>query len=274
VPGGNKPQSSRLPLGADLALTLGADRRCVGVWRAGHRSACPFAAPVEPAARTAQCASCAALDRSSSIAADTLLGDPRRFAVYLAHHGNAIKVGITAAERGTSRLLEQGALASVIISAGTLVSARRTEHLLTAALGIPDRVATARKRAARACPGTRAGRAADLIAAAGQAQQLSWPEGQTRCEPQVSDHIADYGLPEGGLHPAAEVLPLARACTIAGMVACRVGTDLYLDTADGLVLLDTRLLVGWALGRAEPGTAFTARLQALQPQGLDHDVLF
>jgi hypothetical protein len=58
------------------------------------------------------------------------------------------------------------------------------------------------------------------------------------------------------------------------MVACRVGTDLYLDTAAGLVLLNTRLLAGWALGRAAPGTALTARLQALQPQGVDHDVLF
>jgi Protein of unknown function (DUF2797) len=227
-----------------------------------------------PDARTAQCSSCAALDRSSSIAADTRLDDPRTFAVYLAHHGSAIKVGITAAERGTSRLLEQGALASVILSAGSLVSARRAEILLGAALGLPDRVSAARKRAARACPGTQARRATDLMTAVREAQQLDWPEGQIRSEPRVSDHLAAYGLPEGGLRPSAEVLPLAPGCVVRGTVSCRTGADLYLDAPAGLVLLDARLLAGWALHRADPGATFTAPLHIADPRAADHDLLF
>jgi len=229
---------------------------------------------VEPAARSALCTSCAALDRSSSIAADNHLDDPRTFAVYLAHHGSTIKVGITATERGTSRLLEQGALASVILSVGSLASARRTEHLLAVALGMPDRVTTAAKRTARACPGILDAHAADLMVAARQAEQLPWPEGQTRCELQVSDHTAEYGLPGGGLRPAAEVLPLTPQCTVGGTVTCRIGSDVYLDSAPGLVLLDTRLLAGWAIGRADPRAPFTAPLQPLKPLQVGHDVLF
>ncbi len=195
--------------------------------------------------------------------------------VYLAHHGTAIKVGITAAERGASRLLEQGALASVIISAGRLASARRAEHLLATAMGLPDRITTKAKRAARARPGSQDMRAADLVAAAAQAQQLPWPEGQARREPEVKEHTVGYGLPEDGLRPVVEVLPLRPGCTISGTVICRIGTDLYLGAAAGLVLLDTRLLAGWALSRADPGAAFTAPLRpASSGEGIEHDALF
>lgn len=69
---------------------------------------------------------------------DTALDDHREFSVYLAHHGSVVKAGITASERGQARLLEQGALSSLILSTGTLLSARRCEALLTTALGVPQ----------------------------------------------------------------------------------------------------------------------------------------
>jgi hypothetical protein len=271
---GPMPRLSRLPLGGEVSFACGADRRCTGVWRAGRRLTCPYGAQITPAARSAQCPSCAALDRSSSIAADTRLDDPRIFAVYLAHHGSAIKVGITAAERGQTRLLEQGALASTVLSVGTLASGRRAENLLSAALGLPDRISTARKRAARADPGNQVGRAADLMAAASHAQQLAWPQGQDRSQPRVRDHVATYGLPDRGLRPDAEVLPLDPGCVVRGTVNCRIGADIYLDTPAGVVLLDTRLLAGWALHRAEPDAAFSARLRTATACTGDHDVLF
>lgn len=275
APGGGPARSSRLPTGADFALVTGADRRCVGVWRAGRRTYCPAGAELDAAARTPQCAACTALDRSRSVAADTRIDDPRPFAVYLAHHGTAgIKVGITAVERGTARLLEQGALASVVISTGTLASARRAEHLLGAALGLPDRVTTVRKRQARSRPGTPGERAADLDAAAERAGQLVWPEGQDRCPRQVRDHAGAYGLPGGGLRPAASVGPLTPGDVISGTVMCRIGTDLYLDMARGLVLLDVRSLAGWAVNRAAPGAAFTAPMNALKYQEVEQDALF
>jgi hypothetical protein len=275
APDGRTAKSSPLPVGADLAIAARADRRCVGIWRDGRRHACPVAAPLDPAARSGQCTACQATQRSRSIAADTRLDDPRPFAVYLAHHGDGqIKVGITAVERGTARLLEQGALASTWLSTGTLASARRAENLLGAALGLPDRVTAKRKRAARTHPGTAGERAADLQTAAERTRDLPWPEGQHRTEPQVTDHASVYGLPPAGLRPVAEVLPLAPGRTLAGTVECRIGTDLYLDTAAGLVMLDARLLAGWALTRAADGAAITAALQELDRLEVEQDALF
>lgn len=261
-------------MGAEMSFTCGASRTCTGIWRAGRLIACPYATPIDGDARSAICASCATLDRSNSIAADTRLDDLRIFAVYLAHHGSAIKVGITAAERGASRLLEQGALASAIISTGRLISGRRAEHLLTHGLGLTDRVTTLAKRSARVRPGTASRRAADLVEVARKAEELPWPDGQARCEPEVTDHAISYGLPEDGLHPVAEVLPLTPLRTVTGTVRCRIGSDIYMDAADELVLLDMRLLAGWALTRANRGAAFTAPLRPFDRGETEHDVLF
>ncbi|MFI9272767.1 DUF2797 domain-containing protein [Kitasatospora sp. NPDC052896] len=263
APDAGTPRTSPLVIGADLAVTIGADRRCIGVWRAGHRRHCPTSAALSPTVRTTQCPSCQVIDRADSIAADTRLHDPRPFNVYLAHHGCAVKVGITAAERGDARLLEQGALASTVLSTGTLTAARRVENLLGSALGLPDRMSAARKREARTRPGGAGERARDLLATAERASRLVWPQGQTLRAPQVTDHTTAYALPASGLSPTAALLPLTPGNVISGRIACRIGTDLYLDTACGLMLLDTRLLVGWALARAEAGAPATAPSQPL-----------
>ncbi|WP_078856573.1 DUF2797 domain-containing protein [Streptomyces sp. NBRC 109706] len=263
---GGVARSSPLPVGAELAFTVGADRRCVGVWRSGRQLACPTAALIDPAARGARCASCQTLDRSHSVATDTGLDDPRPFTVYLAHHGSVVKVGITAVERGASRLLEQGALASTVLSTGPLPAARRCEHLLGAALGLPDRVTAARKRAARLRPAPADERAAALLATTERAHRLpGWPDGQARREPAVVDHTAAYPLPADGLRPASAVAPLAPGHVLTGTVRCRIGGDVYLAAPGGrLVLLDTRLLAGWALAPAPPDAGFSAPLAPVE----------
>ncbi len=71
------------------------------------------------AERGARCEECARLDRAHSVAADTLADDPRPYHVYLAWFGTGmVKVGITAVERGSARLLEQGPSASAGWGAG------------------------------------------------------------------------------------------------------------------------------------------------------------
>jgi hypothetical protein len=266
APGREPSRAGALPLGAEPAFAVGEDRRCVGLWRAGRRIACPTARTLDAASRSARCGECARLDRQNSVAADTLLDDPRPYAVYLAHHGSAgIKVGITAAERGLARLVEQGALASVFLSEGTLPSARRVEHLLGVALGLPDRVSTTRKRVARAAPGTAAERAATLLEQAARTRELDWPDGQTRrAELRFVDHCARYGLSATGVQPDAAVQALRPGDVVTGRVACRIATDLYLTVpSTGLVLLDTRLLAGWAVSRAPADAPFTAQLAAV-----------
>ncbi|MEU4396877.1 DUF2797 domain-containing protein [Kribbella sp. NPDC023855] len=216
------------------------------------------------------------MERSNSIATDTRLDDPRQFSVYLAHHGSVVKVGITAAERGDARLLEQGALASTFISTGSLLGARRVENLLMTTLGLPDRVSTTRKRRARDQPGSASEREARLISVAEQVSELPWPEGQIRGEIEVRDHTATYGLPADGLRPAAALQTPTPDGVITGRIACTIGTDLYVETSAGLVLLDTHVLAGWSLGRAAADAVLTVPLEKVEspPRELGQDALF
>lgn len=276
TPSGADRQLRRLDPGDSLSFAFGADRRCIGLWSGGRRRPCPETAVLRPDRRSAQCELCAAAERSSSIATDTRLEDPRPFAVYLAYHGRTIKVGITAAERGTNRLLEQGALASVFLSTGPLMAARRAEHLLGTALGIPDRVSAQAKRAARARPGSVADRAATLWDTATRARALpGWPAAQQPSpEVEVLDHAAAYGLPDEGLAPDAVLGPPYPGEVVTGRIACRIGDDLYLRTPSGLLLLvDTHLLAGWALDRAAPDEAFTAGVRPIRT-AYEPDALF
>jgi hypothetical protein len=193
------------------------------------------------------------------------LDDPRPYNVYLAHHGSVIKVGITAVERGEARLLEQGALASVMISAGSLVGARRVEMTLGAMLGLPDRVGISRKRAARTQPGSVAERSTGLLDVVERTAAVDWPEGQVRCEARVSDHVARYGLPDDGLRADVAMTEPMAGGVIAGRIVCAIGSDLYVETPAGLLLLDTHLLAGWTLGRAAAGAELTVPLEKLEP---------
>src|SRR3954452_13511605 len=129
-----------------FGVVEGGVRTCVGA--RGH--ACPARAAVSGRSTGARCEECARLDRAHSVAADTLADDPRPYHVYLAWFGpGMVKVGITAEERGSARLLEQGAVCFTWLGLGPLMAARRTEELLRAALQVPDRIPYAEKRAVR-----------------------------------------------------------------------------------------------------------------------------
>ncbi|WP_432942070.1 DUF2797 domain-containing protein [Kribbella sp. CA-253562] len=274
---GTTVRLSPLQLGADLSFTFGADRRCIGIWRSGRRLPCSTSTLLAAASRSPHCPDCQAMERSNSIAADTRLDDPRSFSVYLAHHGSVVKVGISATERGDARLLEQGALSSTFISSGSLLGARRIENLLMTTLGLPDRVSTTRKRAARVHPVPAADREAALADAVLRAGELPWPEGQERCDSGVRDHTAAYGLPVDGLHPDVALRSPAPGSTLTGQIVCTIGSDVYLRTSAGLILLDTHLLAGWALDRAEPGAELTVPLEPVDappPPEVEQDALF
>ncbi|MEV6282290.1 DUF2797 domain-containing protein [Kribbella sp. NPDC051770] len=264
--------TTSLAPGTSLSFALGPDRRCIGIWRAGRRLACTTATELPPTSRSPQCPDCQAMERSNSIAADTRLDDPRSFSVYLAHHGSVVKVGITATERGHARLLEQGALSSTFISSGSLLGARRIENLLMTTLDLPDRVSTTRKRAARSRPVPSADRTAALKDLVARAADLSWPEGQTRCDAAIQDHTQTYGLPTTGLHPDAALKSPSPGSTLTGEVACTIAADTYLRTSAGLVLVDTHLLAGWSLSPAD--SQLNVPLEPVAPLEIEQDALF
>ncbi|MEU9332954.1 DUF2797 domain-containing protein [Streptomyces sp. NPDC048290] len=240
-------------------------RACVGA----RGNPCPLRAPVPGRSTGARCEECARLDRAHSVAADTLADDPRPYHVYLAWFGPGLtKVGITAVERGPTRLLEQGAVCFSWLGAGPLMSARRAEELLRAALGVPDRIPYADKRAVRsALPVTGAERSAEIAELHGRAVALGgWPEALRRAPLRVVDHTGVFGL--AGLPDAfGEVRELVAGGVVGGELVAAAGPDLHLRTGTGtgkgvgagagerVVVLDTRLMRGWALTPLPAGIA-------------------
>ncbi|AZM90138.1 DUF2797 domain-containing protein [Streptomyces sp. W1SF4] len=260
---GRGERGSPLTPGQRLAFTARGERHCLGVWRAGKRTPCPVARPVPGRAGNAQCAECARLDRSFSVAADTNAADPRTYRVYLAWFGpGMVKVGITAEERGPVRLLEQGAVTWAWLGRGPLMAARRTEELLRAALGVPDRIAYARKRAVRARLPTEPERAREVAELHARAAALpGWPESLERVGCEVIDHAGAFGL-AGLPEPARLVTELLPGGTVVGRLAGAAGPDLHF--ADGLVV-DTRLLAGWELSAVPEGARTDVPLAVVAP---------
>ncbi|MER5914281.1 DUF2797 domain-containing protein [Streptomyces sp. NPDC001982] len=233
-------------------------RVCVGA--RGH--ACPVRAGVSGRSTGARCEECARLDRAHSVAADTLADDPRPYHVYLAWFGpGMVKVGITAVERGSARLLEQGAVCFSWLGAGPLMAARRTEELLRAALGVPDRIPYAAKRAVRsALPGTEAERAAEIAALHARAVALGdWSEALVREPFRPVDHAEVFGLAADPPPAVGEVVELVAGGWVSGELVAAAGPDLHLATERGVVVLDTRLMTGWELvptgSRGDSGSA-------------------
>ncbi|MET8832275.1 DUF2797 domain-containing protein [Streptomyces sp. NPDC004610] len=223
----------------------GSGRTCTGA----RGNPCPRRAPVPGRSTGARCEECARLDRAHSVAADTIADDPRPYHVYLAWFGPGMaKVGITAVERGPARLLEQGAVCFSWLGAGPLMSARRAEELLRAALGVPDRIPYADKRAVRsALPPDAADRAAEIAELHGRAVTLGgWPEALRRAPFRAVDHTGVFGL--AGLPDAfGEVRELVAGGVVGGELVAAAGPDLHLGTGEGVLVLDTRLMRGWGL---------------------------
>ncbi|MFE3141624.1 DUF2797 domain-containing protein [Streptomyces scopuliridis] len=243
--GGGARRESVLEYGRDLGFRAVGARMCVGA----RGNGCPLMAQVAGRGTGGQCAECARLDRAHSVAADTIADDPRTYRVYLAWFGpGMVKVGITAEERGPARLLEQGAVAFSWLGRGPLMAARRTEELLRRALGVPDRIPYARKRAVRAALPVLAERVAEIERLYVRAVALEgWPQSLERMEFAAVDHAGAFGL--DGLAPATGVvMELVDGGCVAGRLVAAAGPDLHLATADGgLIVLDTRLMSGWEL---------------------------
>ncbi|MFE9055420.1 DUF2797 domain-containing protein [Streptomyces mutabilis] len=236
-----------------FGVAEGGVRTCVGA--RGH--ACPARAGVPGRSTGARCEECARLDRAHSVAADTIADDPRPYRVYLAWFGpGLVKVGITAYERGAARLLEQGAVCFSWLGHGPLMAARRTEELLRAALGVPDRVPYAQKRAVRSgLPRSEGERAAEIAELHARAVALGgWPESLTPAPFRGADHVSVFGLEGGeggGSVAVGEVTELVAGGAVGGELVAVAGPDLHLATERGVVVLDTRLMTGWDLVPAE-----------------------
>ncbi|MGV9313535.1 DUF2797 domain-containing protein [Streptomyces sp. NPDC003691] len=242
---------SPLTPGKRLGFRADGERMCTGA----RGNPCPLRAPVPGRATRALCRECARLDRVGSVAADGVPDDPRTYRVYLAWFGpGLVKVGITAEERGPARLLEQGAVVFSWLGRGPLMAARRTEEVLRSALGVPDRVPYAEKRAVRTgLPADAAGRAAEVEALHRLALGVGgWAETLRPLPYEPVDHAAEFGL-DRLLPDAPVVRQLVDGGAVGGTLVAVAGPDLHLLVGeDRQIVLDTRLLAGWSLVGADP----------------------
>ncbi|MFF3174277.1 DUF2797 domain-containing protein [Streptomyces sp. NPDC057900] len=279
---GREVRGSVLAYGSAFGFRAEGVRGCAGA----RGNACPVGAVVPARSTGGRCPECGRLDRAHSVAADTIPDDPRTYRVYLAWFGPAmVKVGITAEERGAARLREQGAVVFSWLGRGPLMAARRAEELLRAALGVPDRIPYARKRAERArLPGAeeRAGEVAELYGRAVALDGGGWPEALERLPFEAVDHAGIFGIGagaeagdgdrDGGL--VRVVTGLVGGGAVAGRLVAAAGPDLHLETAaDGAVVVDTRLMTGWALAAAGPGAGVSVPTTGVGG-GVSQDGLF
>ena len=156
------------------------------------------------------------------------------------------------------------------------MAARRTEELLRAALGVPDRIPYARKRAVRGeLPGAaeRAAEIEELYRRAAALEGAGWPEALERLPFEAVDHAGVFGL--DGARPAARVVTgLVDGGVVSGRLVAAAGPDLHLETVDGeIVVLDTRLITGWDLVAAGAREGMSVPLVAVGGGGVQ-DGLF
>ncbi|MFC9140731.1 DUF2797 domain-containing protein [Streptomyces bacillaris] len=249
---GRERRVSVLVYGSGLGFRAVGERHCVGA----RGNPCPVAAVVPARSTGGRCPECARLDRAHSVAADTLADDPRPYRVYLAWFGpGLVKVGITREERGGARLREQGAVAYTWLGRGPLMAARRTEEVVQAALGVPDRIPYARKRTVRGqLPGERE-RFEEVVELYGRAvglQGRGWPESLEHLPLEVVDHARVFGLDRSARATRA-VGELVDGGVVAGRLVAAAGPDLHLEVDEGgVIVLDTRLITGWELAAVAP----------------------
>jgi hypothetical protein len=217
-----------------------------------------------PASGTdAQCPACARTDRGRQIARDAALGDDgREYRLYLAWFGpGLVKIGLTAADRGRDRLLEQGAITFSLLAAGPYVPIRQAERLIAATGLARERVTATAKTAAWQVLPPAAERAAQVTAAREQVtSHASWP-GRVRPLPgDVTDQAGDFGLGHEPIGAYQEVTGISDGAVLAGRVRLVIGRDLLLTTPAGPLLVDMRRAAGWAI---DPGTDAAAPIAGL-----------
>lgn len=227
------------------------------------RRPCPTGAEIPVRGTDAQCPACAQADRGRQIARDAALGDDdREYRLYLAWFGpGLVKIGLTAADRGRDRLLEQGAISFTMLAAGPYVPIRQAERISAAAGLARERIPAAAKAAAWQALPPPAERAGQVAAAREQVtSRARWPGAVQPLPDTVTDQAADFGLGGEPVGAYREVTGISDGALLGGQVRLVIGRALLLDTPAGPLLADMRRAAGWAIGPWADATAPPAGL--------------
>lgn len=253
---------SALPIrpGQTLAWRLRGPRQCTGIWhpRRSNRLMCPTRTSIPANATSSQCPQCSMADPSGALARDKALDDPRSFAVYLALFGRDLtKIGITAAERGLTRLTEQAAITFTWLGHGPLLAARRAETTAKTTAQISDRL-TAEAKTAAWWELPDAGERAEILAdvQATLTAQPSWGEGLNPAPFEVHDLADIYGLNRPLPSTDQQIAEFTNGLNLRADLLCLAGRSALLKVGYALtVQADLRLLAGWIIADPPPGEA-------------------
>lgn len=235
---------------------------------------CPTSTSILVKGTDAQCQTCARADRGRQIARDAPPVDDRReFLLYLAWFGpGLIKVGLTAAERGRDRLLEQGAITFVVLASGPYATVRHAEKLVAATGLAAERITAKTKAAAWMNLPEAAERAAQLATARQRMNgQVLWPEGISFRSPSPVDQASDFGLDKPLTESWQEVTEISDSAVLCGDVRAVIGRQLILDTPhSGLLLCDMRRTAGWTINTVAAHCAPSGLALAAGPNPGEH----
>ncbi|MFI6290042.1 DUF2797 domain-containing protein [Nonomuraea sp. NPDC050790] len=193
------------------------------------------------------------------MARDAVLGEEHRdWTLYLAWFGpGLVKVGLTAADRGADRLLEQGAITYTTLASGRYPLIRRAEQAASATRLARERIPARAKADAWWRLPDQAERASQTENAAQElAAATAWPDDLTLQQTPVHDLASAYGLHHPIPARYQEMTGLdEQQAVLAGQVRAVVGRQLLLDTPCGPVLADMRRVAGHTLARCDPSGA-------------------
>lgn len=243
-------ESRRLSvLGERVGWRLARPRTCTGVWTGTARRPCPSGAAVEADSTDAQCAVCVRADKGRQIARDAAPDDGRQYLLYLAWFGSGlVKIGLTAAERGRDRLLEQGAISFAVLAAGPYGPIRHAEKAISSTGLAAERVTAKAKAAAwlRLPPPDK--RVQALADARDEVTGvISWSGGINPRPGVVVDQARDFGLDTPLPGRWREVTAISDGAVVSGMIRAVIGRRVLLDTTEGLLLCDMRRVAGWTV---------------------------
>ncbi|QQG50496.1 MAG: DUF2797 domain-containing protein [Candidatus Saccharibacteria bacterium] len=247
------------PLGKTLTLRFDTSSRfCVG-WRditTGERFTCPDNQTVE--SKYEQCSACQkrtgfnpAFYNATSVSDQQEARNLEPHLLYLAHFGQGtVKVGISHAARGNSRLLEQGARSAIILE--TFPSAhiaRQYEAKIAALPGIAETIQLRKKIASLSQPYDTKAAATELLTVKDGIEKTIG----SKFQQDNILHLDDIFFPSG--KPA---LSDAYDCTehsfVSGKVTGMLGSVLFCDHQDTPVFLPLKKLVGYPVTISESET--------------------
>jgi hypothetical protein len=251
------------PLRHAFTLTFDMSQRyCVG-WSdisKGERYACPDMQKVD--AKFEQCPACQkrtgfnpAFYHSTSVSAQQEARNLEPHSLYLAHFGpDVVKIGISHAKRGYSRLLEQGARSALIL--GTFASAhiaRQYEARIAALPGISESIQLRKKVSLLTAPYDTDKAQAELLAA----KQAIEAEIPIRFDNSEVLSLDNRYFPDGA-PLLVDAHSTANSRMIAGTAIGMIGSVMICQQGDDLFYLPLKSHVGYRADITDSVTAIDA----------------